>query len=110
MINDFKVGVELIVTHCTSGHEFEIGEIVKIMHYDNYDDQLLCRFITRPHEVWWLSEHEFKVKSNTSSAFVINTLIEALEGCHRSLSTYGEHIIIDIQVKNALKLAKNEES
>lgn len=53
----FAVGVEVEITDCIKGHEFEIGEKVTIVEYD--DNMWICR--NKKGIEWYINEDEGNV-------------------------------------------------
>lgn len=55
----FKIGMRIKITRCLHGHEFEIGEVVKIIGNEREYDLSLSWLCRNGHGIeWYISEQE----------------------------------------------------
>ena len=66
-MTNYKVGQKVVITEEISGHEFEIGQIVKLLFYDISTQEWEAE---DGNEAWYLREEEF------SSASILQSTLD----------------------------------
>jgi len=84
-MNKYKIGQKVVITDNISGHEFEIGQIVKLLFYDISNGE----WEAYGGEVWYLVEDEFAdlgieilikmVETNRHSIKLLTNIVSANE-------------------------------
>lgn len=91
---EFAVGKKVMICGQKHGHEFEIGQVVEIVGYD--EDARVLRWVCKNgEERWWISEDEATVLKEEESGFAIGKKVKIHSHKHGHNFEIGQVVEID---------------